>query len=323
MTNNGTGTLGWMAIPSAGDPGGTNARVLSLGGHATNVMIESSAATTVPLVISNAIASSSNSFEIVGTNGITGKSVVVTSDGKMGIGTNIPRAVVDIQNGTNDGNGYLLRVGSGNVADGSNVFTVRTNGYAAIGNFGSDSDYADLGIKGRPNARLWMWDTAGNGNSSSIGLGDSSSSGAYAGLTRWSNPTTGGGYGLLVLENDKHNILFSTLAASSRPDFYIASNSLAAFGTNIPTARLQVMASNGVASVVKFGTQTAPSLLDMDTNGLTRIQGGTYYPTNNLPSTLTAASLGVGGYWVGNSNGFLVTIYSLDGSTTAMKVLAP
>lgn len=49
----------------------------------------------------------------------------------------------------------------------------------------------------------------------------------------------------------------------------------------------------------------------------------TYYPSNAAPIIPTAAALGAGGYWTGNSNGFLVTVYSLDGSTTVMKVLAP
>lgn len=52
------------------------------------------------------------------------------------------------------------------------------------------------------------------------------------------------------------------------------------------------------------------------TNGVTRL-------TNTVPAFVTGAFLGVGGHWTGNSNGFLVDIYSLDGSTTAMKVLSP
>lgn len=58
----------------------------------------------------------------------------------------------------------------------------------------------------------------------------------------------------------------------------------------------------------------------VSTNGLV-VDGGVYYPSNTfIPS---AAWLGVGGYWVGNSNGNLVSVYSLNGSTTVMKVLAP
>lgn len=52
------------------------------------------------------------------------------------------------------------------------------------------------------------------------------------------------------------------------------------------------------------------------------IDGGTYYVSNTIIPSVTQL-LGAGGYWVGNSNGFLVTVYTLDGSTTAMKVLAP
>lgn len=58
-----------------------------------------------------------------------------------------------------------------------------------------------------------------------------------------------------------------------------------------------------------------------NTNAL-YIDGGSYYVSNTIIPSVTQL-LGAGGYWVGNSNGFLVTIYTLDGSTTAMKVLAP
>lgn len=51
------------------------------------------------------------------------------------------------------------------------------------------------------------------------------------------------------------------------------------------------------------------------------VPAGIMFPTNSvLPS---ASALGVGGYWVGNSNGNLVTLYSVDGVATVMKVLAP
>jgi len=54
---------------------------------------------------------------------------------------------------------------------------------------------------------------------------------------------------------------------------------------------------------------------------LTRMIGmGHLYQSNSfaLPS---AATIGVGGYWVGNSNGVLVSLKSLDGTTTVMKIL--
>lgn len=54
----------------------------------------------------------------------------------------------------------------------------------------------------------------------------------------------------------------------------------------------------------------------------TVISQGSLFPSNSL-AIPTAAQIGVGGYWTGNSNGFLVTVYSLDGLSTVMKVLAP
>lgn len=64
------------------------------------------------------------------------------------------------------------------------------------------------------------------------------------------------------------------------------------------------------------------------TNGSIVVSNGyigpsVYYPSNAAPAIPGAATLGIGGYWMGNSNGFLVTVYTLDGSTTVMKVLAP
>jgi len=68
---------------------------------------------------------------------------------------------------------------------------------------------------------------------------------------------------------------------------------------------------------VQDGTLSASTV---STNGMI-VDGGIFYPTNTIiPS---ATQLGLGGYWVGNSNGNLVTVYSLNGTTTAMKVLAP
>lgn len=65
-------------------------------------------------------------------------------------------------------------------------------------------------------------------------------------------------------------------------------------------------------------------------SGMMRLAHGTYYPSNSFnndgfgSATLpSAAYLGPGGFWTGLSNQSLVTIYSLNGSTTAMKVLAP
>lgn len=63
---------------------------------------------------------------------------------------------------------------------------------------------------------------------------------------------------------------------------------------------------------------------EINLNGRMSLYGGTLYPSNSIVFVPpTAAELGIGGYWVGRSNASLVTIYSLDGSATAMKVLAP
>lgn len=50
---------------------------------------------------------------------------------------------------------------------------------------------------------------------------------------------------------------------------------------------------------------------------------GTYFQSNAVQVIPSAAALGPGGYWIGVSNNSLVAIYTANGSTTAMKVLAP
>lgn len=72
-----------------------------------------------------------------------------------------------------------------------------------------------------------------------------------------------------------------------------------------------------------FLQHDSTKVFQVNSNGLGQFSGGLLYSSNAVPTIPTAATLGAGGYWTGNSNGFLVTVYSLDGSTTVMKVLAP
>lgn len=59
-------------------------------------------------------------------------------------------------------------------------------------------------------------------------------------------------------------------------------------------------------------------------DGQLTVAHGTMYPSNALSGTMpTAAQLGPGGHWTGVSNNSLVAVYSLNGTTTAMKVLVP
>lgn len=142
--------------------------------------------------------------------------------------------------------------------------------------------------------------------------------GGYSGQTRFNIANEiGTGQEMLAFE------VANDAGAIQRTPLVIYGLGNVGIGTNIPSARLQVTGDNSQNLVVQCGTTNVPTLLALDTNGVNRVQGGTFYPTNTVPSTVTAAALGVGGYWVGNSNGSLVTIYSLDGSTTVMKVLAP
>lgn len=93
-------------------------------------------------------------------------------------------------------------------------------------------------------------------------------------------------------------------------------------GTNAPASKLQVTGDGSQNLLWQAGTTAKASLSTLDTNGVHRLAYGTLYASNSVAMP-TAAALGLGSYWVGNSNGFLVTIYTLNGSSTAMKVLAP
>lgn len=71
------------------------------------------------------------------------------------------------------------------------------------------------------------------------------------------------------------------------------------------------------------GTTSSNDVAEITIGGQMKLFGGTLYPTNVAASLPSAATLGAGGYWVGNSNGVLVSLYSLNGSSTTMKVLVP
>ena len=99
----------------------------------------------------------------------------------------------------------------------------------------------------------------------------------------------------------------------------LVTNGNVGIGTTAPLAPLSV--SNSAATLFQLSSPGNNAVATITTNGSAKFQSGTYYPSNTfLP---TAAMLGAGGFWLVNSNGNLVTLYSLDGSTTAMKVLAP
>lgn len=65
---------------------------------------------------------------------------------------------------------------------------------------------------------------------------------------------------------------------------------------------------------------------EINLNGQMKLYGGNLYRSNTV-ALPTAAELGAGGYWVGVSNNgtanTLVSIYSLNGTTTTMKHLVP
>lgn len=74
------------------------------------------------------------------------------------------------------------------------------------------------------------------------------------------------------------------------------------------------------------GTTSSNDVAEINLNGQMKLYGGTLYRSNTV-ALPTAAELGAGGYWVGVSNNgtanSLVSVYSLDGSVTVMKVLVP
>lgn len=75
----------------------------------------------------------------------------------------------------------------------------------------------------------------------------------------------------------------------------------------------------------QFNT-SSNDVAEITVKGQMNLANGTKYWSNSVVAFPTAADLGVGGYWVGVSNGppaTLVAKYSLDGTTVQTKVLAP
>ncbi len=99
------------------------------------------------------------------------------------------------------------------------------------------------------------------------------------------------------------------LANTSNNDF----NRLQFGGT---TAAFPALTKSSGDMALTGGTGTITG----STNKLIAPAGIIYLTNSILPN---AAQLGIGGYWVGNSNGNLVTLYSVNGTTTTMKILAP
>lgn len=71
------------------------------------------------------------------------------------------------------------------------------------------------------------------------------------------------------------------------------------------------------------GTTSSNDVAEITIGGQMKLFGGTLYPTNVAASLPSATTLGVGGHWVGNSNGVLVALKSANGTTTTMTVLVP
>lgn len=121
-----------------------------------------------------------------------------------------------------------------------------------------------------------------------------------------------------------NSVLYASLLTNSSDIIAIGNTVLSgAAGTlnNVICIGDNVTATND--NMVVIGNSASDCHIGIEYPGLISTIGGTMYPSNGVPLIPSAATLGAGGYWTGNSNGFLVTVYSLDGSTTVMKVLAP
>jgi len=119
-----------------------------------------------------------------------------------------------------------------------------------------------------------------------------------------------GVYGRQTLNNGQYK--FGMLTTSASFDSFMIDGS---WGAPTPTAIGGAWGRAGLPFTV-HGTNNVEY-------GMGQFNKGSYYPTNVAASLPNAATLGVGGYWVGNSNGVLVSLYSINGTTTQMKVLVP
>ena len=114
------------------------------------------------VTVTNTVTASNFVATSTGTNYASNTLIITT--GGLGVSTNGPQALVDIQ-GTNGGNGYLFRVGSLNMANGTNIFAVNTNGNVMIGTNAANAAFhvtadnsmyyiTQIGTSNRPTAFL-------------------------------------------------------------------------------------------------------------------------------------------------------------------------
>lgn len=188
----------------------------------------------------------------------------VTTQNKVGIGTNNPQALLEVF-GTNIGNGYLLRVGTANVSNGTNAFVVTTNGDIITMGGTTHSLYnetfeciqwtpgtANMNIKGNNTYSGAMWPGNQRGF---IGAGADANNVQYSGNS---------GYGVELWAD----------SIESRGIIIKKTTGLVGIGTNAPVAPLQVVGNNAQNLVLQVGTTNRPSGLTLDTNNVLRINPG-------------------------------------------------
>jgi hypothetical protein len=142
------------------------------------------------------------------------------------------------------------------------------------------------------------------------------SAGTVLGTFQWKMRTNGVAAPVTIMTLNAVNTAAPILNIGPAPNMYASSGKLRVDGGML----IQGDISPPSASV-SHTLGTAVPWASVTSSNMTAIRG-IFYPTNTFIPT--AAQIGAsGGYWVGNSNGNLVTVYTLDGTTTAMKILAP
>lgn len=240
--------------------------ILRLGTTAIDSLLSVSTNGEVKMTVP--IGVNTNVVEFIGTNGITGKSVVITSDAKVGIGTNLPQAILHIR-GTNGPSQYVVQVENpmaGTASARTNGLLMGTNGNVAIGCGLSTASLTMSGV-----VRIAAGSSADTlfGGDSSYPYANSGSLWFYNGggaLSGWG--TYGPTYATTTLTN---RVLFRTQGserARFEPWGYFG------LGTNAPASWFHVTADNSAANVAQFGTTNKPSQVTLSTNGVLSVNPG-------------------------------------------------
>lgn len=273
VSNNAT-VNGWLSQTSGtnyGSSGKTNYTWTDASGfHNTNTAGGMIDGQNGSLTISMPPGGSTNALTIIGTNGIgKGHDVVVDSMGRVGVGTNMPQALVDIQ-GTNSGNGYLFRVANPMIANATNTFVVATNNKVGIG-VSTPSQALDVTGSIKASSSLICSGTLVHGNGAGMQ--------GFAGNVNTVSLFTGSGINLASYQivggggvgSPSNNLFVSGQTVSSNG---VVARVHSTYATNVPPLSVEPFTGQATNAMQVLKTNSPTASMCVDSNGVTQVNPG-------------------------------------------------